>query len=434
MRVQSSDCSTLIPISQNCNSNNVKIIREHSIPSKFISLIDHIGGVVGSIFKKTIPLSPWFLSRTVNLRICSVSLLVIYTCLPLHMMVAKYQNVLKYKKIFCTEDCDISVKSTLNAETKIDYNKIIVVVTAIASLIGVLDFTGILPQNIESRLTIDCLLLTTAVVGGGNALISGLRHLKKGYKYTAPKLEARTSYIAVGIVLTFMGISSLYSTVAEINQIATGLPIFYQLNAMQQEGVLKYRAIQTLNVPKTCNAVIIDGMSSKWGKFIDDVSLPSSELIYEHCNVNYYRVRSPYDFCNKIKQAANELGNINLLAINAHANSREMYLNKHYKLNSFSAEWKCIAGNLAEDAQIALMGCNTATHEGSLTELSSINVSQKREVSGFAAYYNPFNSLNSYKNGRFKFEGIFPIERTADNKIAFTTVFSGRSFVYGDQI
>lgn len=426
--------------------------------------IDNIAEVVENVFGNLIPhffnVSPWFLSRTVNLRIFSTITSSIKLLKPLCVIKALKQNEFKnreplsirlhkfYLKISLfslrpTNPCHL-INKQINAINKDfrkkikyitnlpNYQKFIVSISVISPIIEYADYIGLLPQNVSSRLTVDSLLLTTTFFGGGSALISGVRHINKSYNKTIG-MNKRTSHIVFGLIITSLGVASLYSVASTIYKLSAGLPIFYGLDATQQEGIIKHRALHTLISKKTCNAVIIDGLSSKWGEYHDNLSLPSSELIYEKCNVRYYRATKK-SFCGLLKQASKELGNIDLLSINGHADSYAQVISQNYILYGYSPEWRCIDKNLAKNAQIFLMGCNTATLDNSISQTGSRYLFGKKEVTGFASLYNPFLSLNSYVNGRFKFESLTPVKETKDGKIALTTPFSSRSFIKGKEI
>jgi hypothetical protein len=207
-----------------------------------------------------------------------------------------------------------------------------------------------------------------------------------------------------------------------------GSKLFDSLSDEQKEGVLKYRSIHHLSKEKTTNAVIIDGMSSKWGGKMDDIPLSFCELTYEHAKTRFYRVNSSQSFCSALEDASKQFGEeIQNLEILGHGvnqngeNSNQMIkMNADYFFNGTKTETDCILNNLKEKSRLFLISCNSATKTTliSLAERISKTLSSIY-VTGIAAFFNPFvistwvgpnNTLNleSHFTGDMNDQIVFP--------------------------
>lgn len=240
--------------------------------------------------------------------------------------------------------------------------------------------------------------------------------LEKSGRYFA---MSRFSLIDVG-KHAFIGMISGYgmlSTLIKGNDLYQGAQLFSNLDDVQQKAVLKHRAIHHLATEKNCNTVIIDGMSSEWGKDVDDTPFPIARLLYNKCRTLSFRVTSSQNLCQVLQQATDYFGSpIDILSLQGHAEGWFMELNRSplYWFKAIDSELKCMHTSMKSDGEILLLGCNSATRDitfspdkPSLTE----HVAEKlptRKVIGIKAYLNPVIALQSFSGNSLSFRSYWP--------------------------
>lgn len=127
-----------------------------------------------------------------------------------------------------------------------------------------------------------------------------------------------------------------------------------------------------------------------------------------------YKVENPGQFCNALMDARVHFGSsIDVLTLNGHANNDLLVLarNSGYFFTSDQEETNCMNETLSSTAQVFLLGCNTATPHYSDRPTLTTRVSRGllgREITGFAAFYNPFFTTSSFFNGRFQHDNHIP--------------------------
>ncbi len=285
-------------------------------------------------------------------------------------------------------------------------------------LVLCLDFSGLAPQQKEYRIAADTFLLLASALGGMKALKDGTSQILSIANNKGITVKEKIKKLISGGLLISMGgwvLSRLYPASMNLYQ---GSKLFDSLSDEQKEGVLKYRSIHHLSKEKISNAVIIDGMSSKWGGKIDDIPLSFGELTYEQAKTRFYRVNSSQSFCSALEDASKQFGEkIQNLEIFGHGlnqnreNSNQMVkMNVDYFFEGTKPETDCILNNLKEKSQLFLISCNSATKTNliSLAERISKTLSSIY-VTGIAAFFNPM-LISSWvgPNNTLNLESHFP--------------------------
>lgn len=432
----------------------------NNMGSKFVNTIDGITDVFEGTAEKVLPyiIPPliWPLAKNVNISFLSLEV-------PALIVISKTVNLFLHssdkplrKRAFNTlsklRNCTLSnVRQTVLDLPKILSQRLEIANKRWKALspadetmtigffaINNLFFVDIFyhPRPLSHHIAIDSLLLGTSLLGSAYATFIGLQQIFKGIKSKQDNWKERISHISSGIILTTVGITSLSSSIQTIDRYFRGFEKFKTMTDLQQEGAIKHGAIPTLDEPHTCKAVIIDGVSSTWGGDARDNSpMPSSKFIYEKCDTIYFRAFSPQDFCSKLETASNKLGeNINVLALNGHANPTSLSLHSIYSITKGShQEFDCMRKYLASNAQVLINGCNVASVGGSLVRDISLDL-PGREVSGPAAYLNSMFTTSSYVKGRFKQNSHFPFALNVWGDEVWEGPFNTKTFLNGREI
>lgn len=219
---------------------------------------------------------------------------------------------------------------------------------------------------------------------------------------TALKIAKMASAL-ISLVFASMGSANTFNYSCKLIK---GYSVLSTLDSVQRHFVIKHRTLHTLAEKKPFKAVIIDGLSSKWGKITDDVPTSTAQFIYENAETRTYHVSSPTEFYGALKKSYEEMGQIDLLLIEGHANKFGMVLGENYQF--FVGSQKEIYGMntfLKNGAHVHLAGCNTATNFNpdhlSIAEYTSRFV-PKAKVTGFSSYLNPFVMTFSQSNMTMK--------------------------------
>ena len=272
------------------------------------------------------------------------------------------------------------------------------------SAVMVSDFFGIIPYDRNCRVTVDCFLLFVSLLGALKTFKNETRHVVELMtKENLTKTE-QFKQTVVSTALACLSAWTLAKVVRDSMNLYQGVQIFNSLTVMQQAGVLKHRAIHLLSIPKETNAVIIDGMSSKWGTVLRD-STPSAfgEFTYEVANTRYYQVDSDVALRDALADAVHAFGeNIANLEILGHGldpagqeSSQYIKLGFEYFFNGQTEQINHINEFLKENAHIFLISCNSAAktdqHPVSLAAKVASSVSSFF-VTGIGHLFNPFFS------------------------------------------
>lgn len=358
-----------------------------------------------------------------NLAVSSYSLESVKKALSLFVVKMKNEPVFSsnYKQLLITF-LTLFKQTMTNLAHLTNKNGIVLALKNILTIVAFLDLNlfislpqtvfGLQTQEYPFKLILDTLLLTLAFIECLSTATAGIDRILQSIKYKHLSLKDRVRCFASGATLSFLGVTSFYSTLLTIRKLSEGLAIFHQLDPQQQEGVLKNNALSSLANDKTCNAVIIDGTSSIWGRKGDDKSFSFLTKIYQHCHVRYYRAESSLTFCQNLKDASEKLNSLHTLIFFGHANPYELILNNNYILSTSSQEeWKCINQYTTSNSQIFFLGCNTAFASGSFSITQYVStVLLGKKITGIASYLNPFFTTDSYTNGNVQLdENLVPL-------------------------
>lgn len=362
-----------------------------------------VSEIVNGVAPYLLPLAPWFLGKTVNMRAFSAILLCDYAVFgPLPLLKGS------------------SFKLT-------DFERMAQLIGRTASAITVSDIVGLTPQTLPWRLAFDGIMLTSVIIGGAQAMLAGNKRLMQASqsKGVANKIS---NYISGGILMACggLGLASSYHT---SQTYLDGLKVFHELTPMQQFGVAKHRAIQDLAGEKTCHAVVIDGKARNWN-FFDMAPMPFTESVYRNCKTRYYRVNSGRDFCASLQDATQYFhSKIDVLSINGHANPDGQRLGSEYFFDAANdRENSCMRRFMASTGQIFLHGCETAKStfiDGSFAGRISRGVPGP-EVFGHKGLLNPGFGVMGYEKGKFSYNNFFPF-----NKNGFVGFFNTIKYVGG---
>ena len=271
--------------------------------------------------------------------------------------------------------------------------KIMLVFLLAIDILFVEDSKGLLPVTIENRIILDLLLPITYAITSFTIASIG----------TSKILTNQPIQRISGIFLATIGLLAFNSSINNLVHLKENLSLFSTLNPSNRQGVLKHRALTTLDYPKSCNAVIIDG--------VDDIpyGFPFNAFLYRTCHTRYFKVDSSQSFCNAL---ADFPGNLNILSINAHGNTiKGLFLAPNYTTDDLNdREYSCLNQFLVKDAQVFLNGCSSASQgpikNQTVAESFSLHLPGK-EVIGFNALYNPFLTYFSYNEGKMRQQSLF---------------------------
>lgn len=290
--------------------------------------------------------------------------------------------------------------------------KVAITIQILASVAGIITF--FYSGGILSYLTIEALLVASSAIGNVKVFCENMHQLKELYRSNGPKQSCfRTVMKIIKITISLIGVSlSTLSTVRHSYQLMKGFSAWKTLDSVQQSFVLKHRVLHTLADRKPLKAVIIDGLSSKWGRKSDDLPAASAQWVYENAETRTYHVSSSQDFYNTLQQTSQELGGIDLLLIQGHGDELAMNLGENYTLQYVATETEAMNRFLKKGAHVYLFGCNTAsppeTRLDSLTEYIASRLKDKTVV-GFKAFVNPF--FCSFSKAKMAIESHFPISK-----------------------
>lgn len=275
------------------------------------------------------------------------------------------------------------------------------------------------PPYLTLRLSIDVVLIVASMVGSCRFFLSGMSEVVKASNGSQLETSKRIAHFITGALSISLASHDLITTSLHGLNFMRGVTRLNKLDPLQREFVIKHKAIHTLGQAHSQKAVIIDGLSSKWGKKADNAPSPVSQFIYENADTRTYSVSSSAELRHVLKQATLELGGpIDLLAFEGHANNQFQVLGPNYYFYGNAEETRTLQKYLARDAQVFLLGCNTATMTDHYPSLSEHIAEQLpgRSVTGYAAYLNPFVMLLSLKDKKFNFGAFCPISLGDNNQ------------------
>jgi hypothetical protein len=272
-----------------------------------------------------------------------------------------------------------------------------------ATILLVLDLLGVFPYQ-TCRIALDSLYLLTGTVNSVHTLNEGISRVVSIGRDRSFSTTEKLKKLVSGGLFVVLGTWCLSRTFTRSIDLYEGSKLLDSLSPMQQEGVLKHRAIHTLAMEKGTNAVIIDGISLQWGgvreRLIGGMPLSFSELTYENADTQFYRVNSSASFCSALEDASRQFGEkIQNLEILGHGmdgggnNSNQMIqLSADYFFKGSKEEVTCMQQYLSNASNLFLIACNSATK----TATHSISIAQKTfeslphtTVTGFNSFFNP---------------------------------------------
>lgn len=331
-------------------------------------------------------LSPWHMSRMVNMRIT----------------VPAYATFDTLRLLFLGP----------NTTTAEKVNSAFIVTQ---SLVLGLNSFNLIPTSLPFRLAADSILLLGTLSGSSRAILEGSKLISEGTS-SDDTTKKVSKYISGALLITLSGLALAYAY-QNAASLMEGLEIYKGLDQQQQYGVLKYRALQHLPGEKECNAVIIDTIGSSF-----------NELIYSKCHALYYKLTSSEDFCSSLKNAEEQFNSkIDVLSLNGHGFRDNIYIGPNFGINkSLPEHVSCMMDHIDEFGQIFVNSCHSAMGDNNIAKRIS-KLMTGREVIGYPSYFNSLLTINSFANGKFAIETFSPFASLALGK-----VFPFNSITYVD--
>lgn len=345
--------------------------------------------VVKEIFKEVIPhliqIAPIYLNKMINLKIL---------------------GIIGY--IFTL---DSLCKQLSNASSRLEQFAIsIQLIACVAGIIAPLYSGGLILY-----LSIEALTILSNAIGNATVLKDSFNKLKEVYNaenltqgcYGIALKVAKIASMMISLTIAICGISNTFDYTSKLIK---GYSVLNTLDSVQQHFVIKHRVLHAIGEKKALKAVIIDGLSSKWGKGVDDRSNTDSQFLYENTETRTYHVSSSQEFSEVLGNATKEMGKLDLLVINGHGNKFSIKLGADYFLTAGSElEMDAIRKFCKERSHLYLAGCNTAADRDpnipSLTEYFS-NCLRNIKVTGYRGYVNPF--LLTFSKENMAIESHYP--------------------------
>ncbi len=275
-----------------------------------------------------------------------------------------------------------------------------VLLNAVVGAVNSLDNTGMMPTSKYVRVAVDSLMLVATALGCFDALVDGTRYLIVSFSDRGSS-DQKVAQLASGLIIIGLGCTAGHSVYQNSRQLWQGLTAFNRLDPEQQVAALKFRSIHELNGVKTCKALVIDG-----SRPTSRHSAPAIETIYTECSTLTYRVRSAKQLCQALQKANAHFGKpIDLLVLFGPSNSTGQFLDDKYFFKAAPSDpaLACMTQYLKTDAQLVLIGANTAKQVGNTpayaTQLS--NHLPNKEVIGFVGNYIHFFTTQAFTNGKF---------------------------------
>lgn len=260
------------------------------------------------------------------------------------------------------------------------------------------------PFGREARIACDCLILLSTALSSLNAIAEGSDLLDSCWEEKENPVSTRIAQFISGNFLSICGafyFSSCFNTGIDL---INGIALFNALDSQQQSAVLKFKVIHQLGGPKSCNAMIIDDPTATIGLG------GSVAEIYSECQtLTYLRIESGEELCQVLKNATVSFGApLNLFVFNGHANSNGQVLGKNYFFTADPADQAldCMQRYLAENAQIFMLGCHTASTIGNQQPIAQrlALALPGKEVIGYDGGLNPYFTNQWFEKERFHFQ------------------------------
>lgn len=373
----------------NCvkNFKDKFILTEDNVLINVIQKTIKIGiAILINVYPHIINMSSYYLSRMTNLRVFSIAVLLLSALLRL----AHYDKSIHHDKWLDTA---------------------LYMVVMTTNFIGSFDLAGVFPIERECRVAIDCLLLLVSVIGSSRAIYEGTNRMISSVSVKEKRTTSKISEFISGAALTTIGAISFGNSLNQAFSWASGFKKLQDLDSVQMKAVFKHRAIAEQSKNFECTAVIIDGMGMN-RDHIERIAVPFAEELYRNCKTRSYIVNSDGQFCNALESARVHFGApVDILSLQGHANNKLQLLGDNYAFSGNQKEITCMKETLSPDAQIVLLGCNTATITPDVQTTLLDKVSKglpEKTVTGFNGFYNMWLTTTSWINNRFIHENYIP--------------------------
>lgn len=360
--------------------------------SKVSSVAKNIGKAV---LPHAINMSPWVLSRLTNMQ--RVGALGNFFLLMHQNLLLRRQSINpKASSIDSIQTCMFTVSSALIFCDSFD----------------------VFPHAKVCRVAVDSFLLLTTALGSARALLEGTLLLwsLKDTPQTDKIQRAVTGLVYVGLG----GVSAM----AFWNgwKLFQGIKKFDALPPLEQKSVIRHRVIHELAGEKVCQAVVIEGDIKRTG------SWPAIEFLFQKCSTRIFPIDSNQDFCAALGNATLHFGSpISVLAMSGHScgGDGQWFENHCFKADAGDPVIACMKEHLTPDAQIFLLGCNTATQTGAspsyAEKLSKALLG--REITGFKGFYTPHLSWQSLSNGKIRLYSLCPFNSNWEFVFSPTVIY-----------
>lgn len=269
-------------------------------------------------------------------------------------------------------------------------------------------------------------LVLFLLAGGYGALQLFQTSIRAFKKISSEQMDAsqKTDLLFQGVGCTLLGGCSIYSLVqgstgffAHRRSVQALESPFDRISEEHRDFHLslvhKHQLPDTRNQSQlSCRALVIDGLSSAWGESADDQPVSFLSELANSCQIRLAQVSSPRSFCRVLKASAREFQKpLDVLLLMAHGNAEKIYLGPSYRFSGSPKEVSCLQQVLTDDAQMMLVGCETARGNHSLAELLARNL-PGREVTGFTTPIDghTLTMLTPINNGRFQLDSWYSAE------------------------
>lgn len=223
-------------------------------------------------------------------------------------------------------------------------------------------------KNEYIALAIHVMILLNQAHTGTSIVTQAASNLYSDIKTPQKSLTKKVTLISGSMIMIASGAFTIHATYHSAIRFFSGLRVFLTLDQEQKNSALHYRAIAALGSSKKCHAVIFDSRETGMSEV--------ESVLYENCHVKGYRVRSPKQFCQRLAEAAERFQHpIDILSLAGHGSPNSLLLSTYYPFKGSSEEIDCMERYLSPEAQVLLLGCNTAKPD--TTVLNKPHMTQK---------------------------------------------------------
>lgn len=307
-------------------------------------------------------------------------------------------------------------------------------------IISLLDsYSGIIRKNIsntmKNRILIDSIYIISSSVASVQVISESIEQIFTVLCEEGSLSVSSSIYLMAEAMIATFGVIKLSNSYYAIIKIRNGIHKLNKLNIdkKQKEFIILYKSITSINKKKNFNAICLNSIEME-----NDIRMPTNPFVlelYKNCNMMSFVVDSKDKFFESIRLSGEHFKNkIDFLCIIGHANNKSLDLGSHFSFAARENEVDAINKVLSEQAEIILLGCNSATPcsngRPSLTKKLSKMLPGKYVV-GFCAYYSSFLSVTHFskKNKFFEHNAYFNLSHDGFKKIKKNPFFSS-SVIY----